>query len=137
MTAPNIEIDGSETSPALLLVHGFMSSTLQWEPNREALRERFRVVAVDLWGHGDSPAPRDSNRYTVDAYLSEFEAIRERLGIEAWFVCGQSFGAGITISLGAAWLFTLISARALHGRARARLAGPAPPLLLLACLAGL
>lgn len=97
MPAPNIEIDGSETSPALLLVHGFMSSTLQWEPNRETLRERFRVVAVDLWGHGDSPAPRDSKHYTVDAYLSEFEAIRQRLGIEAWFVCGQSFGAGITI----------------------------------------
>ncbi len=97
MTAPNIEIDGSEANPSLLLVHGVMSSTLQWEPNREALREHFRVIAVDLWGHGGSPAPGDSKRYTVDAYLSEFEAIRERLGIEAWFVCGQSFGAGITI----------------------------------------
>jgi len=97
MTAPNIEVDGAETSPALLLVHGFMSSTLQWEPNREALREHFRVIAVDLWGHGASPAPRDSSHYSVDAYLSTFETIRRRLGIDTWFVCGQSFGAGITI----------------------------------------
>lgn len=95
--ALNVETDGSEKSPALLLLHGFMSSNLQWEPNREALREHFRLVAVDLWGHGASPAPRDPGRYTVDAYLAEFEALRRRLGIEAWFVCGQSFGAGIAI----------------------------------------
>jgi len=97
MTELNIEIDGSEESPGLLLIHGFMSSTLQWEPNREVLRRHFRLVAVDLWGHGGSPAPRETDRYCVDAYLAEFESLRGRLGIDAWFVCGQSFGAGIAI----------------------------------------
>jgi len=97
MAELNVDIDGSETGPALLLLHGFMSSNLQWEPNREALQKHFRLIAVDLWGHGASPAPKDPSRYTVDAYLAEFEALRRRLGIEAWFVCGQSFGAGIAI----------------------------------------
>jgi pimeloyl-ACP methyl ester carboxylesterase len=97
MAALNVDIEGSATSPALLLLHGFMSSNLQWEPNRAALRQRFRLVAVDLWGHGASPSPRDPSRYSVDAYLAEFEALRRRLGIDGWFVCGQSFGAGIAI----------------------------------------
>jgi pimeloyl-ACP methyl ester carboxylesterase len=44
-----------------------------------------------------SPAPRDPDRYSVASYLSEFEALRERLGIDSWFLCGQSFGAAIII----------------------------------------
>jgi len=92
-----IETWGSDSNPALLLVHGFLSSNLQWAPNRPALCRHFRLVAAELWGHGASPAPRDPSRYRVDAYLAEFEAARRRLGIASWFVCGQSFGAGIAM----------------------------------------
>ena len=88
---------GSEASPALLLVHGFMSCNLQWAPNRPALQQHFRLLAAELWGHGDSPTPRDAGRYAVAAYVSELEAARVRLGIDRWLVCGQSFGAGIAM----------------------------------------
>jgi len=74
-----------------------MSSNLQWAPNRSTLQQHFRLLGAELWGHGESPAPREPGRYRVDAYLSEFEAVRARLGIERWFVCGQSFGAGIAM----------------------------------------
>ena len=97
MAGLNVEIHGSEEHPALMLLHGFMSSNLQWSPNQEALRKRFHLIEVELWGHGGSPAPRDPDRYSVASYLSEFEAIRKRVGIDSWFVCGQSFGAGIII----------------------------------------
>jgi pimeloyl-ACP methyl ester carboxylesterase len=93
----SVEIEGTGENPALLLVHGFMSSNLQWAPNREALRKHFLLVAAELWGHGASPTPRDPVRYGVDAYLSEFESLRVGLGIADWFVCGQSFGAGIAM----------------------------------------
>lgn len=92
-----IETWGDDAKPALLLVHGFLSSNLQWEPNREALGRHLRLVAAELWGHGASPAPRDPARYRVASYLSEFECVRRRLGIGRWFVCGQSFGAGIAM----------------------------------------
>ncbi len=93
----HVEIDGREENPPLLLVHGFLSSNLQWLPNLETLREEFRMVSVELWGHGRSPAPREPEFYDIEAYLSRFEAIRRELGIESWFVCGQSFGAGIAM----------------------------------------
>ena len=92
-----VETEGDERSPGLLLLHGILSSNLQWSLNREALRGHFQVVAAELWGHGSSPAPRDPGRYRVEAYLAELEALRERQGIDRWFVCGQSFGAGIAI----------------------------------------
>ena len=97
MTGLNVEFEGAVDKPALLLVHGILSSNLQWQPNRAALSERFRVITAELWGHGGSPAPRDPSRYEVASYTREFETLRERLGIDSWFVCGQSFGAGIAI----------------------------------------
>jgi pimeloyl-ACP methyl ester carboxylesterase len=91
------EISGQPAQPALLLVHGFLSSNLQWSPNLAALGRRFRVVAVELWGHGKSPTPRDPACYRVGHYASELRRIRVELGIDRWVVCGQSFGAGIAI----------------------------------------
>jgi pimeloyl-ACP methyl ester carboxylesterase len=93
----HVEVEGSEEQPVLALLHGFMSSNLQWTPNRDALRGHFRLAAVELWGHGKSPAPRDPGCYRVERYVAELERIREELGVERWLVCGQSFGAGIAI----------------------------------------
>ena len=83
--------------PHLLLVHGFLSSSAQWLANLEALSAVCKPVTVDLWGHGRSPAPRDKTHYSPQAYAGQFEQIRQQLGIERWFVCGYSLGAGLSI----------------------------------------
>lgn len=83
--------------PPLLLVHGFLSSRAQWRPNLAALRQVARPVVLELFGHGRSPAPDQAGDYAVASYMAAFEAIRERLGVERWLVCGQSFGAGLTL----------------------------------------
>jgi 2-succinyl-6-hydroxy-2,4-cyclohexadiene-1-carboxylate synthase len=83
--------------PHLLLVHGFLSSSAQWLANLEALSAVCKPITVDLWGHGRSPAPKDETHYSPEAYAGQFEQIRVQLGIERWFVCGYSLGAGLTI----------------------------------------
>jgi 2-succinyl-6-hydroxy-2,4-cyclohexadiene-1-carboxylate synthase len=93
----HIEVDGEPGQPALLLLHGFMSSNLQWSLNRKGLARHFRVAAAELWGHGKSPAPGAEDAYRVERYVEELEWIRAGLGVERWLVCGQSFGAGIAI----------------------------------------
>jgi pimeloyl-ACP methyl ester carboxylesterase len=97
MPSLNVEIEGGDARPALLLLHGFLSSNLQWAPNRATLGDHFRLVGVELWGHGKSPTPREAELYRVDHYVAELERIREQIGAERWLVCGQSFGAGIAI----------------------------------------
>jgi 2-succinyl-6-hydroxy-2,4-cyclohexadiene-1-carboxylate synthase len=52
---------------------------------------------VELWGHGRSPVPEDPAAYRVASYIDAFDAIRRELGVDRWLVCGQSFGAGLTI----------------------------------------
>jgi 2-succinyl-6-hydroxy-2,4-cyclohexadiene-1-carboxylate synthase len=83
--------------PALLLVHGFLSSRAQWLDNLAGLSAFCRPVTVELWGHGRSPSPDDPHAYRVASYVEQFEQIRAELGLDRWFVCGQSFGAGLTL----------------------------------------
>ncbi len=87
--------DGS--GPYLLMMHGMLSSRAQWMLNLEALAEVCRPVVAELWAHGRSPSPEDPALYGPDSYVAQFEAIRADLGAEHWFVCGQSFGAGLTL----------------------------------------
>ena len=89
--------DHGGSGPALLLVHGMLSSTAQWIYNIDPLKKVFRPVTVDLLGHGRSPAPANATCYQPDWYLDQFEAIRESVGVKDWFVCGQSFGATLTL----------------------------------------
>ncbi len=85
------------TGPPLLLVHGFLMGPSQWLKNLDALGEVCQPIVVDLWGHGHSPAPEQAEPYRPVAYVDAFESIRKALEADAWFLCGYSLGAGLTI----------------------------------------
>lgn len=54
-------------------------------------------ITVDLYGHGQSPAPDQPEAYQPQSYINELERIRTEIGALQWFVAGYSLGAGITI----------------------------------------
>jgi 2-succinyl-6-hydroxy-2,4-cyclohexadiene-1-carboxylate synthase len=89
--------DHGGTGPALLLVHGFLTSPSQWRLNLPTFAAHCRPVTVTLWGHGGAPAPDAPEAYGPAHYVEQFERIRAALGIERWFVLGYSLGAGLTI----------------------------------------
>jgi len=90
------EVQG-DNGPYLLLVHGLLSSRAQWMPNLDALKTFCRPVVIELFGHGRSPSPENPECYTPGNYVQEFEKIRQDLGAEEWFICGQSLGASLTL----------------------------------------
>jgi 2-succinyl-6-hydroxy-2,4-cyclohexadiene-1-carboxylate synthase len=83
--------------PFLLLVHGILLGRSLWGPNLAGLARVSRPVIVELWGHGRSPSPQEPALYDPRAYVAAFEEIRAELGAERWLVCGQSFGAALTL----------------------------------------
>jgi 2-succinyl-6-hydroxy-2,4-cyclohexadiene-1-carboxylate synthase len=91
------EVHDGVPGPFVFMVHGMLSSRRQWDSNLEAVSRIGRPVVFDLWGHGRSPAPRDEALYRVEALHEQFERVRERLGAPRILLCGQSFGAGLTI----------------------------------------
>jgi len=90
------ELHGTR-GPCLLMVHGLMSSRAQWTPNLKAFTEFCRPVIVELFGHGRSPSPENPEAYFPENYIRQFEIIRQEVGLENWFICGQSLGASLTL----------------------------------------
>lgn len=91
-----VKADPESNRPVLLLIHGVLSSTLHWQPNA-ALSEQFRLIRVDLPGHGDSAPPKGPEDARPEALVASIERVRVRLAIESWHICGASFGAGIAL----------------------------------------
>ena len=83
--------------PYIMMLHGMLSSRAQWSLNVPALQKVARPILVELLAHGRSAAPEEPEHYHPEAYVRTFEAIREKLGIERWLICGQSLGASLTL----------------------------------------
>lgn len=93
----NVRETGNAAGPAIALLHGFMSCNAQWLLNEAALGQHYRLLQIELWGHGDSPLPA-ADAFTIERYIEQFEAIRTRHGIDRWVTVGQSYGAGLMLS---------------------------------------
>ena len=97
----HFEVHGQEAQgqdkPYVLLVHGMLSSRVQWTRNLPALTPSYRCVVIELWGHGRSPTPHDPTLYSPASYAAQFEAIRAEVGADCWYVVGQSLGAALTL----------------------------------------
>ena len=81
--------------PALLLLHGITNSSETWEGVAPWLVKRFRLIAPDLLGHGESATPRGD--YSLGAHASGARDVLTALGIERATVVGHSLGGGIAM----------------------------------------
>ncbi|WP_439859178.1 alpha/beta fold hydrolase [Pseudomonas sp. MBLB4136] len=82
----------------LLLVHGLGSSTRDWEYQIDDLAANYRVIALDLRGHGRSDKPRE--RYSIAGFAEDVAALIEHLRLEAVHLVGISMGGMVGFQLG-------------------------------------
>jgi len=90
---------GEDSSPTVLAVHGFASSMKDtWVDTgwvRELLRRGFRVLGVDLRGHGASDKPHDADQYSMSSMVADlFVALDTYLIDEAAYL-GYSLGGRV------------------------------------------
>ncbi|HLE97309.1 MAG TPA: 2-succinyl-6-hydroxy-2,4-cyclohexadiene-1-carboxylate synthase [Candidatus Thermoplasmatota archaeon] len=96
----NVEDDGHvDGRPALALLHGFTGSLEDWDEVAPLLRRRFRVMAVDLVGHGRSDAPDDVERYRPAEQARQLATLLDSARVPATWVCGYSLGARVALHL--------------------------------------
>ena len=85
------------TGPAVLFVHGNVSSSLFWQPMMLALPEPYRPLAIDLRGFGDTDdEPIDATRGLRD-FSDDLAAAIEALGLDAVHLVGWSMGGGVVL----------------------------------------
>lgn len=81
----------------LLLLHGLGSSCRDWEYQIPVLAEQYRVIAMDMRGHGRSDKPRE--RYSIRGFAGDVEALIEHLNLGPVHVLGLSMGGMIGFQL--------------------------------------
>lgn len=91
---------GPRDAPVLMLIHGSNASLQTWEPWAERLGASFRLIRMDLPGHGLTGAS-PTRDYTPAAFVDLVERIRARLGVDRMVLAGNSMGGGV------AWHYAL------------------------------
>ncbi len=87
-------IDDMGHGPVALLIHGTGASTHSWRHFAPLLAHRFRVIALDLPGHGFTEAPRAGD-LTLPYMSQAIAALLNVLNVEPTIAIGHSAGAAI------------------------------------------
>jgi pimeloyl-ACP methyl ester carboxylesterase len=86
------------TGPIVVLLHGFPLNRSMWDAQIRALAPNYRVIAPDLRGHGESPAP--DGVYTMETMAEDVLALLDHLGIAGPVVLGGlSMGGYVALAL--------------------------------------
>ena len=80
---------------ALLLLHGMAGSSETWRAVIPQLSRRYRVVAPDLIGHGQSAKPRGD--YSLGAFAVWLRDLLDELGVTRATIVGHSLGGGVAM----------------------------------------
>mgnify|MGYP000514704352 CR=1 FL=1 len=99
---------GNRSGPVLVLVHGFSASLHTWEPWVQRLGGQYRIITLDLPGHGLTRAPAtyvSSTEKQVDVVAQT----TERLDVKTFVLGGNSMGGGV------AWTFAALHPERLKG----------------------
>ena len=88
---------GPEDAPPIVLIHGWSQHHISWVKQFESpLAEEFRIVAMDLRGHGQSEAPPDAESYTTGSlWADDIASIISALQLSAPVLVGSSYGGFI------------------------------------------
>ncbi len=92
-------LEWSSDGVPLLLLHGFGNEAHIWDDLAPTLAPHYRVMALDLRGHGDSDH-HPGGAYDYDDHLADLEAIVAHLGIERAVVVAHSLGGRVAMLYG-------------------------------------
>jgi 3-oxoadipate enol-lactonase/4-carboxymuconolactone decarboxylase len=90
--------DGDPALPPLVLGNSLGTDHCLWDPVMPRLADFFRVIRMDMRGHGASDAP--DGEYTVELLAKDVLAVADAAGIERFDYCGISLGGMIGQWLG-------------------------------------
>jgi len=91
---------GPPEAPVLLLLHGFPSSSRMWEKLMSGLGDRYRLIAPDYPGFGNSEAPEPASfDYTFDHVAKIVDDFTSAVGVSRYALVMQDYGAPVGIRL--------------------------------------
>lgn len=83
--------EGKKDGIPILFIHGSNSILQTWEPLVAALGDRYRLISLDLHGHGLT-GPNGKGAYSADTNIAAATAVLDQVGVEKAFWVGNSMG---------------------------------------------
>lgn len=92
--------DYGEGEQTLVLTHGLLMNRHMYDHLAPEMASRgFRVITVDLLGHGNSDMPFDMRTYSMPAFADQIAALIEHLELDRPIVGGTSLGANAALEM--------------------------------------
>jgi pimeloyl-ACP methyl ester carboxylesterase len=102
---PKLNRDGVEIyyevhgeGPALLLTHGFSSTSQMWAGQVEPFSKHFKLITWDMRGHGQSDYPADPAAYSEAATVDDMAALLDAAGARSAVIGGLSLGGYMSLA---------------------------------------
>lgn len=99
--AARVKVDGQSihytvrgTGKAIIFVHGWTYDESSWSGQAPAFARSYRVITLDLPGHGKSDLPARGD-YSMNPFADAVEAVRVAARIDRAVLVGHSMGAGV------------------------------------------
>jgi pimeloyl-ACP methyl ester carboxylesterase len=90
------EVHGS--GPALILTHGYSSTSAMWEGQIDAFSKHHKLVLWDMRGHGQSDCPDDPSAYSEAHTVADMAALLDEIGARQAIVGGLSLGGYMSLA---------------------------------------
>ncbi|NUR87099.1 MAG: alpha/beta hydrolase, partial [Nonomuraea sp.] len=90
--------DGPADGPALVLIHGLAASARSWDALVPLLATSYRVIRIDLLGHGRSAKPAGDG-YGMPEQGRRVAQAMDRLGVKHAVIVGHSTGGAVATAL--------------------------------------
>lgn len=88
--------EGEAEAAVIIFIHGFPFNKWKWENQIGLLKERYRVIAYDVRGHGESIA--NTAQMNMNQLSDDLFSFMDAIGVESAIICGLSMGGYIALS---------------------------------------
>jgi pimeloyl-ACP methyl ester carboxylesterase len=94
----NIHYEVHGSGPALLLTHGYSSTSAMWQGQVDALSKQHKLILWDMRGHGQSDYPDDAAAYSEALTVGDMAALLDKAGAGSAIVGGLSLGGYMSLA---------------------------------------
>lgn len=86
----NVSYTDTGKGRVLVLLHGFLGSKEIWSEFSKKLSKKFRVIAIDLLGHGETPCV--GYYHSMELQAQCVKAVLDKIGVRRYVIAGHSMG---------------------------------------------
>ena len=90
----NVHWTSTGSGPAIIFVHGWTCDESSWQHQVPAFSKRYRVITLDLPGHGKSDLPKNG-AFSMELFARAVEAVRSEAKVDRAVFVGHSMGTPV------------------------------------------